>query len=116
MAHQPNLFSSTPAKGSAASTNSSLSNGSLGAKPGRSRHWLRRVELFFYVIVRIYVGAIVLVLPWTSLWAANHLFGYFPNLSALLMSGAARGIISGLGLLNLWIAVDEAVHYREYTP
>jgi hypothetical protein len=31
------------------------------------------------------------------------------------MYGAVRGVISGLGVLNLWIAVDEAVHYREST-
>ena len=28
-------------------------------------------------------------------------------------SGAFRGLISGLGLLNLWIAVSEAIHYKE---
>jgi hypothetical protein len=28
------------------------------------------------------------------------------------MFGAVRGMISGLGLLNLWIALDEALHFR----
>lgn len=75
--------------------------------------WLRRVELFLYVILRIYIGVIVLVLPWTPLWSGNHLLNYFPQVSALLTLGAVRGMISGLGLLNLWIAIEEAVHYRE---
>ncbi len=77
--------------------------------------WLRRFELFLYVVLRIYIGVVVLVLPWTPLWTDNHLLNYFPRLSVLLTYGAVRGIVSGLGLLNLWIAVDEAVHYREST-
>ena len=65
------------------------------------------------MIVRIYIGVILIVLPWTPIWTGNHLLNYFPGVSAFLMYGATRGIISGLGLLNLWIAVDEAIHYRE---
>ncbi len=81
--------------------------------PRRVPLWLRRFELFLYVVLRIYIGVIVLVLPWTPLWTENHLLNYFPRMSALLLYGAVRGIVSALGLLNLWIAVDEAVHYRE---
>jgi hypothetical protein len=112
MSHQPNLFSSSPANGSTVPDRKPLPS---GPGPGRIPLWLRRIELFLYVILRIYIGVIVLVLPWTPLWASNHLFNYFPRLSAIFLSGAVRGIISGLGLLNLWIAVDEAVHYREST-
>jgi hypothetical protein len=77
--------------------------------------WLRRAELLLHVILRIYIGVIILVLPWTPLWGGNRLLNHFPRVSAFLMYGAVRGIVSGLGLLNLWIAVDEAVHYREST-
>ena len=83
--------------------------------PHRIPLWLRRFELFLYVVLRIYIGIIVLVLPWTPLWTDNHLLNYFPRVSVLLTYGAVRGLVSGLGLLNLWIAVDEAVHYREST-
>jgi hypothetical protein len=31
------------------------------------------------------------------------------------MYGAVRGVVSGLGLLNLWIAIVEAVHFRRST-
>lgn len=82
----------------------------------RSTIWLRRIELFFYVVVRIYIGVILLVLPWTPLWVNNPLFNYYSGVAAVLNYGAVRGIISGLGLLNLWIALDEAIHYREKAP
>jgi hypothetical protein len=110
MSHQPNLFSSTPSNDAAVPDRKSTP-----PDPGRVRVWLRRAELLLYVILRIYVGVIVIVLPWTPLWTDNNWINYFPRVSALLMHGAVRGIISGLGVLNLYIAVDEAIHYREST-
>jgi hypothetical protein len=74
------------------------------------------VELYLYVIIRIYIGVIVLVLPWYApLWADNQLLYHFPRLTTFLMYGAVRGMVSGLGLLNLWIAIVEAVHFRRST-
>jgi hypothetical protein len=108
MPHQPNLFSSSSSNGSAVPDRKPVP-----PHPARIRVWLRRIELLFYVILRIYVGVIVIVLPWTPLWSDNNWINYFPGISAFLMHGAVRGIISGLGLLNLYIAVDEATHYRE---
>jgi hypothetical protein len=49
------------------------------------------------------------------LWADNHLLNHFPRLATFLMYGAVRGVVSGLGLLNLWIAIVEAVHFRGST-
>ena len=86
-------------------------------RPSRLPVWLRRVELYLYIIIRIYIGVIVLVLPWYSpLWADNQLLNHYPRVAGFLMYGAVRGVISGLGLLNLWIAVDEAVHFRAARP
>jgi hypothetical protein len=108
MPHQPNLFSSPSANGSALP-----GRNPSPPSPGGIPSWLRRIELFLYVIVRLNLGVILLVLPWTPLWTDNSLLNYFPGVSAFLMYGATRGIISGLGLLNLWIAIDEVIHYRE---
>lgn len=108
MSHQPNLFPSSSENGAAVSDEKS-------DKPeaGRIPIWLRRLEIFFFVVLRIYVGVVVVVLPWTPPWTGNHLIHSFPQVSSFLMSGAIRGMISGLGLLDLWIAVREAIHYRE---
>jgi hypothetical protein len=105
---QANLFSSTPANGSTVEEQQPAPH-----PPSRVPLWLRRIELYLYVIIRLYIGVIVLVLPWYSpLWADNELLNYYPSLGTFLMYGAVRGMVSGLGLLNLWIAVDEAIHFR----
>ncbi len=64
-------------------------------------------------MVRLYVGLILFFLPWTHLWTFNRFFVYYAPVSRLVESGAFRGVTSGLGLLNLWIAISEAIHYRE---
>ena len=69
-----------------------------------------------YVVIRIYIGVIVLVLPWYApLWADNGLINHYPGLATFLMYGAVRGMVSGLGILNLWIAVVEALTFRGST-
>ena len=111
MPHQSNLFSSSSPSGSTVQERQAAPR-----RPSRVPLWLRRVELYLYVIIRIYIGVIVLVLPWYApLWADNQLLNHFPRLAAFLMYGAVRGVVSGLGLLNLWIAIVEAVHFRGST-
>jgi hypothetical protein len=108
MPQQSNLFSSSPSNGSTVQDRQPM-------PPRHSRVplWLRRVELYLYVIIRIYIGIIVLILPWYSpLWADNQLINHYPRVATFLMYGSVRGVISGLGLLNLWIAVTEALQFR----
>jgi hypothetical protein len=76
-------------------------------------HWLVRVELFLRVMLRIYIGLAICYAPWSnSFWDQNPLLLQFPLLGNLAITGAARGLVSGLGLLNLWIAFQDALGRR----
>jgi hypothetical protein len=109
MLHQPNLFSSELPPGPAEPEPKPLPKLEQPAPL-----WLLRLELFLRVAVRLYLGVFVLVLPWwPRFWDDNPLFQMLPQLGELATYGAARGIVSGLGLLNLWVAFQEAVRYRE---
>jgi hypothetical protein len=77
--------------------------------------WLQRLSLFVLVLFCVYLGVLVMVLPWwTRVWDQNMFIQARPWLAAILHNGAVRGIISGLGLLDIWIGISEAVHYRDY--
>ncbi len=83
-------------------------------QPQRIPDWLVRAELFLRVLLRIYIGLAVCLAPWWPFfWDQNPLFVQFPTLSIYAAHGAVRGIISGLGLLNMWIALRDAIHYRD---
>jgi hypothetical protein len=86
--------------------------------------WLVTSELFLRVILRMYIGLLICYAPWSGqlltflpgsrfLWEQNQLFVWFPTLGFYAANGAVRGMVSGLGLLNLWIAFHDAIHYRE---
>jgi hypothetical protein len=76
----------------------------------RIPRWLERAELFIRVLLRMYIGIAVCYVPWSRMfWDQNPLFSQNPTLGSIAASGAVRGIISGLGLLNLWIAFRDAM-------
>jgi hypothetical protein len=76
--------------------------------PQRIPRWLERIELLLRVMLRMYIGLAVCYAPWSpAFWDQNPLFLQYPSLSNVAANGAVRGIVSGLGLLNLWIALQD---------
>ncbi len=105
MAQQPNLFTPNPR------------DPTPGTPPGRPRPapqeevssrgmvWVARVEAAIRILVNLYLGLLVMVLPWLPFWTQNNLFTYDPALAALAGNGFVRGLVSGLGILNVLSAV-----------
>lgn len=121
MPQQPELTSppipASPAPQSASAPEPAAAPEALKQPPhGHPRipRWLERAELFLRVLLRMYIGLAVCYAPWSRMfWDQNPLFVRFPTLSIYAANGAVRGIISGLGLLNLWIAFRDAVRHRD---
>jgi len=87
-----------------------------GQPPQRIPPWLEKSELFLRVLLRMYIGLAVCCAPWLSMfWDQNPIFLQFPTLSIYAANGAVRGIVSGLGLLNLWIAFHDAIRHGSDT-
>jgi hypothetical protein len=86
-----------------------------GSKPAsrKTPSWLLYLELSVRVVVRLYLGLVLVVLPWTPFWTNNHLLLLIPHLALVALSGITRGIVSGLGLLNIWIGVSDAIHFKQ---
>ena len=59
------------------------------------------------ILSSLLVGAALVVSPWTSLWEANWLLQPWPALRSLLLSPFARGAVSGLGLVNILVALSD---------
>jgi hypothetical protein len=75
--------------------------------------WLRRLAVLMFVFVCASVGVFLVILPWRPEWTHNHLLLSYPALRQFIASGFVRGVVSGLGMLDIWIGFWEAVHYRE---
>ena len=69
------------------------------------------MAIFLSVLSSLLVGAILIVAPWSALWEANYLLHPHPLLRSVLLSTFARGAVTGLGLVNILLALHEA-HQR----
>jgi hypothetical protein len=77
--------------------------------------WLQRLSLFVLVLFCFFLGLVVMILPWWKpMWDENALILGHPAVAAVLEMGAVKGLISGLGLLDIWIGISEAIHYRDH--
>ncbi len=79
----------------------------------RATVWLHRVFLVIFVMFCIELGMLLVALPWTRVWTDNSLLALHPALRSVLQDNFARGVVSGFGLIDIWIGIWEAVHYRD---
>ncbi|MGO9862916.1 MAG: hypothetical protein ACLPLR_04825 [Terriglobales bacterium] len=78
-----------------------------------ARVWLRRIGMLVFVFLCATLGVMLMILPWRPEWSDNHLLIPYPMVRAVVASGFARGVSTGLGVLNVWIGFWEAMQYRE---
>jgi hypothetical protein len=74
--------------------------------------WLQRAMVFVYVLFCLVLGMYLILLPWYR-WFDDGLVEQWPALQRLLQHGFVRGAVSGLGLIDIWLGVSEAVHYHD---
>lgn len=65
------------------------------------------LTLALSVVSSLLVGLILCVVPWTALWEGNSLLWPYPLARQWLLSPFVRGAVTGLGLVNLVLAIDE---------
>jgi len=120
MPQQPESTSTSLAASPASSpvaTAVPLSRAAAGSQadeaPYHIPHWLERLELILRVMLRLYIGIAICYAPWSPIfWDQNPLFLQFPSIGVVAAHGAVRGLVSGLGLLNLWIGFQDATQWR----
>ena len=66
-----------------------------------------------FVALCIWAGLFLVVLPWTHIWTDNSLLIRNLTLRSLALQNFVRGVVSGLGIINVWMGIWEAVQYRE---
>ena len=75
--------------------------------------WSHRLSLVVLVVFCIELGMLLAILPWTTVWNQNSFLVAYPSLRAFMQNNFVRGIATGLGLVDIWIGIWEAVHYRD---
>jgi hypothetical protein len=77
-------------------------------RPGGFLKWHQRLLGIFLIVVAFEVGLVLLVAPWLARWETSWVPRVSPRLAAIWVSPYFRGALSGLGLLNLYVSLNEA--------
>lgn len=73
---------------------------------------LPRLFLLTLILFCVEMGVFLVVLPWSGLWEQNYFLFRYPSLASWLLDHRLRGAISGLGLLDLGVALWYATHFE----
>lgn len=84
-----------------------------------------KLSVIFYIILCLEIGIFLTVLPWwpqgmwgISDWGNNYFLLYaaqktgYQSLQTVVASGWVRGAVTGVGLLNLGIAIWEIFNFK----
>jgi hypothetical protein len=78
-----------------------------------------KITVIVYILICFEVGILLLILPWTQYWEDN-VFLYFITdklnaqwIPTLLTSGYMRGVITGLGVLNILAGMRDIFKFHE---
>ena len=66
---------------------------------------------FLSILSSLLVGTALVLAPWSPLWDSNWLLQMWPQARGIVLSGFTRGAVTGLGLVNLVLALRD-VHAR----
>jgi hypothetical protein len=66
---------------------------------------MNRVVSAFLVVACCMMGAVLFYLPWTGVWEQNYFLLHFPSLIPLVLHPSFRGAVSGLGILDIFLAI-----------
>lgn len=59
------------------------------------------------VAVSLGLGVVLLYAPWMPVWTHNHFTTHYNWVAAACQNGYLRGAISGLGVTDIWLALEE---------
>ena len=74
--------------------------------------WIYKGGTLLFVVFCIELGLFLTVYPWTTRWNMSFIPAWIPISPEVWLSGYFRGAISGVGVANLWVALNELVHLR----
>jgi hypothetical protein len=66
---------------------------------------MNRILRALLVVLCFEMGALLLYLPWTSFWEQNYFLSHFPVLMPVLLHPSFRGAVSGLGVVDIILAI-----------
>jgi hypothetical protein len=71
-----------------------------GGKHARYIDWI-------YILYSLWVGILLLFLPWLNIWDNNYLLHLYPQIRPVVTNPFFKGFVLGLGIVNILIGIND---------
>jgi hypothetical protein len=72
-----------------------------------------KITVIFYVLLSLMAGGLLIVLPWFDWGGLGDVFRDFAWVNSIMNSGWVRGAVTGLGVLNIFLAFTELANFNK---
>ena len=85
------------------------------AVPFPAYRWYHKAGAVLMTIFCMAIGLILIVYPWTESWDRNYFASVVPEWHTYWDNLYVRGAVSGLGVVNFYISLAEAIRLRRFS-
>jgi hypothetical protein len=72
------------------------------------------LTLLLSIFSSLLIGLGLALAPWTPLWETNVLLHWNPFVRDFLLNTHVRGAVTGVGLVNVILAIEEIARFRRH--
>ncbi len=86
--------------------------GSLAAEPAPQapkKRWQGKLLTACFAIFAFEIGLVLIVFPWQDSWSLNYFQDLSPTIENLWDEPSFRGLVTGLGFINIYIALLQVI-------
>jgi hypothetical protein len=58
------------------------------------------------LLIWLELGLVLILVPWSEVWDVNYFLYQYPSLGLFVKNPYLRGAISGLGVMNVFLALE----------
>ena len=84
--------------------------------PETQKAWPKRLLQVTLALFTFEIGLFLAIFPWTDYWSVNYFQLAIPGLQEIWDQPALRGVLTGLGLVNIYLACLQVVNAFRRTP
>jgi len=67
---------------------------------------LNRLLQVVVLLIWLELGLVLILVPWSEIWDVNYFLYQYPSLGFVMKNSYLRGAVSGLGLVNVFLALE----------
>ena len=86
--------------------------GKYSAEAPSQEPLMNRWLAILYVVICFEMGVFLFLFPWIPLWSENFFMAHYPWVASFAQNYYLRGGISGLGLIDVFLALHEVWRLR----